>query len=300
MKLSELCDKYGVSYNKNHADRCRKQLEKYCIFERKGNNYTIIRELTNEEKLLMSDKFTDYMSDILIKHLSNKGRQVTYTYAELFELTGMINHNWREGRSNIYGEIYKKKNETDKFNYALSQEEKKDGISDSLIIEYNLKRFFKTSNRLLKEIVNNSLTSIEKKHLLYWDKTYKLYILPKDKGDYLIERNATEEERSKILDWTKEALDKLGYKTEWIPVEKDRIAFNKFIDDKIKENFGFDTYAKAVRLTLAQDSLKREAYKIDCRRMLNNNVQTKMLESKEMDLIVKALNKQFVSEYIQL
>ena len=241
MKLSELCDKYGVSYNKNHADRCRKQLEKYCIFERKGNNYTIIRELTNEEKLLMSDKFTDYMSDILIKHLSNKGRQVTYTYAELFELTGMINHNWREGRSNIYGEIYKKKNETDKFNYALSQEEKKDGISDSLIIEYNLKRFFKTSNRLLKEIVNNSLTSIEKKHLLYWDKTYKLYILPKDKGDYLIERNATEEERSKILDWTKEALDKLGYKTEWIPVEKDRIAFNKFIDDKIKENFGFDT-----------------------------------------------------------
>ena len=124
--------------------------------------------------------------------------------------------------------------------------------------------------------------------------------MPKDKGDYLIERNATEEERSKILDWTKEALDKLGYKTEWIPVEKDRIAFNKFIDDKIKENFGFDTYAKAVRLTLAQDSLKREAYKIDCRRMLNNNVQTKMLESKEMDLIVKALNKQFVSEYIQL
>ena len=94
--------------------------------------------------------------------------------------------------------------------------------------------------------------------------------------------------------------NKLGYKTEWIPVEKDRIAFNKFIDDKIKENFGFDTYAKAVRLTLAQDSLKREAYKIDCRRMLNNNVQTKMLESKEMDLIVKALNKQFVSEYIQL
>jgi hypothetical protein len=44
----------------------------------------------------------------------------------------------------------------------------------------------------------------------------------------------------------------------WIPVEKDRIAFNKFIDDKIKENYGFDTYAKAVRLTLAQDSLKRD------------------------------------------
>ena len=300
MKLSELCDKYGVAYNKNHADRCRKQLEKYCIFERKGNNYTIIRELTDEEKLLMSDKFTDYMSDILIKHLSSKGRQVTYTYSELFELTGMINHNWREGRNNVYGEAYEKKNETDKFDYALSQEEKEGGLSNSLIIEYNLKRFFKTSNRLLKEIVNNSLTSIEKKHLLYWDKTYKLYIFPKKKGDYLIEKVATEDERSKILDWTKEALDKLGYKTEWIPVEKDRIAFNKFIDDKIKENFGFDTYAKAVRLTLAQDSLKREAYKIDCRRMLNNNVQTKMLESKEMDLIVKALNKQFVSEYIQL
>ena len=300
MKLSELCDKYGVAYNKNHADRCRKQLEKYCIFERKGNNYTIIRELTDEEKLLMSDKFTDYMSDILIKHLSSKGRQVTYTYSELFELTGMINHNWREGRNNVYGEAYEKKNETDKFDYALSQEEKEGGLSNSLIIEYNLKRFFKTSNRLLKEIVNNSLTSIEKKHLLYWDKTYKLYIFPKKKGDCLIEKVATEDERSKILDWTKEALDKLGYKTEWIPVEKDRIAFNKFIDDKIKENFGFDTYAKAVRLTLAQDSLKREAYKIDCRRMLNNNVQTKMLESKEMDLIVKALNKQFVSEYIQL
>lgn len=300
MKLSELCDKYGVTYNGKHTDKCRKQLEKYCIFERKGNNYTIIRELTDEEKLLMSDKFTDYMSDILIKHLSNEGRQVTYTYSELFEVTGMINHNWREGRNNVYGEAYKKKNETDKFDYALSQEEKEDGLSNSLIIEYNLKRFFKTSNKLLKEIVNNSLTSIEKKHLLYWDKTYKLYIFPKKKGDYLIERDATEDERSKILDWTKEALDKLGYKTEWIPVEKDRIAFNKFIDDKIKENFGFDTYAKAVRLTLAQDSLKREAYKIDCRRMLNNNVQTKMLESKEMDLIIKALNKQFVSEYIQL
>lgn len=300
MTLRELCEKYNVSYDSKHSTRCKQQLSKLCIFEQQGRNYNLIRELTEQEKLAFSNKFTDYITDLLIKHLVGKGTEVTYTYAEIFEKMGMVNERWRKGRTNFYNKKqYKQSTEISKFKYLITQEETNDGLTDYKVIKYNLRRFFRLSNKLLKEIVTNSLDSMERRKLILYDKTFKLYILPKEEGEQLHWREVTNTERSMILDWVNEALDMLGYKSEWIPSEEDKDRFDDYIDAKIFEHFGYDTYAKAVRLILAPNGLQRESFKIDCRRQLNQNVQTKLLESKEMDDIIRSLNKQFVNEYIK-
>lgn len=153
---------------------------------------------------------------------------------------------------------------------------------------------------MLKEIVVNSLTSIEKRNLLSWDKTYKLYILPKKKGDRLIERDITDEEYSKILNWTKEALDMLGYKTEWMPSKKDKKKFTEYINNKILKEFSYDTYAKAIRLRLTPSSLQKETYNIDYRKHLNKKVVNKLLASKELKGILESIKEQCIDEYITL
>lgn len=144
------------------------------------------------------------------------------------------------------------------------------------------------------------MTSIEKRSLLSWDKTYKLYILPKKKGDYLIERDITDEECSKILSWTKEALDILGYKTEWMPSKKDKKKLTEYVNNKILKEFGYDTYAKAIRLKLAPSSLQRETHNVDCRKHLNKKVVNKLLASKELKGILESIKEQCIDEYIAL
>lgn len=126
--------------------------------------------------------------------------------------------------------------ETNKFDYNTIQND--EGFTKNNIVKYNIKSFFRISNKLLKEIVVNSLTSIEKRSLLSWDK------LPKKKCDYLIERDITDEECSKILSWTKEALDILGYKTEWIPSKKDKKKLTEYVNNKILKEFGYDIMQK--------------------------------------------------------
>lgn len=300
MKLRELCEKYGVKYNVHKTEKCRKKLSKFCEFERNGNDYTIIRELSDEEKVLISDKFTSYIEDILIKHFVTKNAEVlTYTYIDLFEILGLINNNWRIGRNNVFGKLGKKQLiETNKFDYNTIQND--EGFTKNNIVKYNIKSFFRISNKLLKEIVVNSLTSIEKRNLLSWDKTYKLYILPKKKGDYLIERDITDEECSKILSWTKEALDILGYKTEWMPSKKDKKKLTEYVNNKILKEFGYDTYAKAIRLRLAPSSLQRETHNVDCRKHLNKKVVNKLLASKELKGILESIKEQCIDEYIAL
>ena len=301
MTLRELCERYNIEYDSKHGKECRQQVAKHCLFEQHGRNYIIIRELSENEKLAMTGKFTEYLADLLIKHLDGKGTDVTYTYAEVYEKMGMINDKWRSGRSNFYNkESYKQASEITKFNYLISQDELDEGLTDYKIIKYNLRKFFKLSNKLLKEIVLNSLDSMERRHLILYDKTYKLYILPKAEGEKIKERNITDKERSMILDWTNEALEMLGYKTEWIPNEEDKNKFDDYMDAKIFEYFGYDTYAKAVKIILAPNGLKREAFRIDCRHQLNQNIQSKLLESKEMDNIIRSLNKQFIKEYIKI
>ena len=300
MKLRELCEKYGVRYNVHNPVRSRKQLSKFCEFERNENDYTIIRELSDEEKILVSDKFTTYIENILINRLViNNAEELTYTYTDLFEILGLVNDNWRTGRNNIFGKLGKKQLiETNKFDYNVIQND--EGFTKNNVVKYNIKSFFRISNKLLKEVVVNSLTSIEKRNLLSWDKTYKLYILPKKKGDTLIERDITDEERSKILDWTKEALDMLSHETEWIPSKREKKNLTEYVNNKILKEFGYDTYAKAIRLRLTPSSLQRETYNVDCRKHLNKKVVNKLLASKELKDILETIKEQCINEYITL
>lgn len=112
--------------------------------------------------------------------------------------------------------------------------------------------------------------------------------------------NCSKQLAGQILDWENEALSLVGYKTKWFGRDtKSKTTFDNYLKQKLSQ-IGYDYYTDAVDLTLATESIKKEAYKLDCKNALNQNVQTKLLESKEMDNIIKSLNKQFIKEYIDI
>lgn len=299
MKLKDLCERYNVPYDSAHTKLCLSKLSKLCEFTKNGRDYTIIREYTEEEKFALSNaKFSEYITDLLIKQLSLTAKNV-YTYIELYENMGMVNSFYKSARANIYSkDEYKAFYEVNKFSYDFSQFDADNGMTEYNIVESNLRKFFFTSNKLLKEIVRNSLNSMQKRRLIYWKPTYRLYKKRQDSPP--IQHDCTTEEAGQILDWENEALTIVGYKSKWFGNdEKANNTFHDYVNSKIKENFGYDYYGDAIDFTLAIESIQKEAYKIDCRRLLNQNVQTKLLESKEMDNIIRSLNKQFIQEYIK-
>lgn len=295
MTLKELCEKYDIKYQSNHADKIRKQLSKYCEFKQQGRDYTIIRELTDVEKLAFNSKFSDYITDLLIKQLS-LSKTTVFTYTELFENLGLVNEFYKKARSNIYS--HKPYYETPKFIYDITDYELNNGDTEYHIIENNLYKFFISSSKILKEIIRNSLNSMQKRRLLYWKPTYRVY-KKLDNGS-VISYNCDKELAGKILDWENEALSYLGYKTKWFGKDtKAKNYLNQYVNQHLNQ-YGYNYYTDAVDLTLATESIKREAHKIDCQYILNNNIQTKLLESKEMDNIIKTLNKQFIKEYVDI
>ena len=295
MTLKELCDKYNITYDSKHGKYCKEQLSKYCEFTQQGRNYTLVREYNENERLALSNsKFSDYIQDLLIKRLSVTPTKTIYSYAQLFEDMGMINKFYRSARSNVYRD--KEFYEVPKFSYPLREDEEDE--SEYRIISHNLGRFFQNSSKLMKEIVVNSLNSGQRKRLFFWKATYIMY--KKVDDDINIPIECTKEQAGKILDWENEALEIVGYKTKWFGKNrKAKKDFDDYVNTKIKQYYDCDFYTDAVDLTLAPNSLQKEAFKIDCKRLLNQNVQTKLLESKEMDDIIRSLNKQFVKEYIK-
>lgn len=293
MTLRELCEKYNITYDSKHGKYCKDQVAKYCEFVQQGRDYTIVKEYNENERLaLTSSKFSDYIQDLLIKRLSMNDKNI-YPYAELFEDMGMVNEFYRSARSNVYNN--KDYYEVPKFSYPLNPDEEDE--SEYRIINRNLKRFFRNSSKLMKEIVKNALDSGQKKRLFYWKPTYIMY---KKRDDKNIPVPCIKEQAGKILDWENEALEMLGYKTKWFGNDFEaKENFDEYVNSKIKQYYNCDFYTDGVDLTLAPNSLRREAFKIDCKHLLNNNVQTKLLESKEMDDIIRSLNKQFVKEYIK-
>ncbi len=295
MKLKELCEQCNIPYNKEHPKRSLQKLEQVYIINKQGRDYTIVRELTDIEKLAFNSKFSDYITDLLIKQLSLSETTV-FTYTELFEKLGLVNEFYKQARSNLYS--HKPYYETPKFTYDITDYELNNGDTEYHIIENNLYKFFISSSKILKEIIRNSLNSMQKRRLLFWKPTYRVY--KKLDNGLVLSYNCDKELAGKILDWENEALEYLGYKTKWFGKDtKAKNYLNQYVNQHLNQ-LGYDYYTDAIDLTLATESIKREAYKVDCRYILNNNIQTKLLESKEMENIITSLNKQFIKEYIDI
>ena len=74
----------------------------------------------------------------------------------------------------------------------------------------------------------------------------------------------------------------------------------EYVNNKILKEFGYDTYAKAIRLRLTPSSLQKEIYDVDYRKHLNKKVVNKLLKSKEFKSILESIKEQCIDEYIAL
>lgn len=72
------------------------------------------------------------------------------------------------------------------------------------------------------------------------------------------------------------------------------------INATIREEMGYSFYCNSIRFLLSNEALKRTYQKSLNGQKLNNNIQNKLLTSKEMEIISKSLNEQFVDKFIKL
>lgn len=300
MTLKEMCEKYNIQYDSKHSQKIQKKLSKMCEYVKNGRDYIVVREYSDIEKFMAnSTKFSDYMTNLVIKELSISQKN-RYTFSEMFVKMGMVNQSYITSKNKLYSDNPKDiENEVKKFTYKIEDTENDYGITEYNVVEINLKKFFGHSTKLLKEIIKNSLDSMQKKRYIFWKQTYRMY---RKTEDGVVEyKDCTIDEAGHILHWENEALGLVGYSNKWFGNDKEaKEEFSNYVNAKIKQNYGYTWYVEAMDLTLAQGTIDSVAKQIDCEILLNQNVQNKLTDSKEMGDIIKNLNEQFVKEYINI
>ena len=192
-------------------------------------------------------------------------------------------------------------------------------IVDRILSESDI--FFSSSYRLLKRVIYDSLTALEKASLINKHKTFRLYKNEIDENGKFksTHHDCNEKEISKILTIQhdsiiefNEGLKSNPNKGEYhlsniqgvhylYPTERKR--FYKIMNRRIKEAFkeqGWNAYSVAWHITLAQpQTFEYEINKINYKQ-LNRNVQDKLLTAKDLSLIEDTLRKQFVNTFIRV
>ena len=301
-----------------HLNRIKQYVD---LSQEKGRIY-IGKVYTDSDELKIVEnhgKFTTYIKQFLINlfyELEQRTHQtsVVLTNRDILEMTYMVNHNYFIGKNAPYKYL-------DGFNITLKRDDMPNDqyIVDRILSESDI--FFSSSYRLLKRVIYDSLTALEKASLINKHKTFRLYKNEigenrKFKSTY---HDCNEKEISKILTIQhdsiiefNEGLKNNPNKGEYhlsniqgvhylYPTERKR--FYKIMNRRIKEEFkeqGWNAYSVAWHITLAQpQTFEYEINKINYKQ-LNRNVQDKLLTAKDLSLIEDTLRKQFVNTFIRV
>jgi hypothetical protein len=226
----------------------------------------------------------------------------------------MVNHNYFIGKNAPYKYL-------DGFTLPLRKEDMPDDqyVVNRILNESDI--FFSSSYRLLKRVIYDSLTSLEKASLIHKHKTFRLYNNMVDENGKFVSRyhDCTENEISRILTVQHDAIIEfnddikqrqgegnyhlLNIQSVHYLYPNDRKRFYKIMNRRLKEEFkeeGWNAYSVAWHITLAQpETFEYEINKINYKQ-LNQNVQNKLLTAKDLSLIEDTLRKQFVNTFIRI
>ncbi len=323
IKYPQLCELIneepkGGKSKSLHLNRIKQYVD---LSQEKGRIYIGKVYTDNDELKIIENhgKFTTYIKQFLINlfyELEQKTHQtsVVLTNRDILEMTYMVNHNYFIGKNAPYKYL-------DGFNITLKRDDMPNDqyIVDRILSESDI--FFSSSYRLLKRVIYDSLTSLEKASLINKHKTFRLYKNEIDENGKFksTHHDCNEKEISKILtiqhdsiiefnEGLKDNPNKSGYHLSNIqsvhylyPTERKR--FYKIMNRRIKEAFkeqGWNAYSVAWHITLAQpQTFEYEINKINYKQ-LNRNVQDKLLTAKDLSLIEDTLRKQFVNTFIRV
>lgn len=323
IKYPKLCEIIGEERKSGRSRTLHlNRIKQYVDLSPENGKVYIGRVYTDDDELKIIEnhgKFTTYIRQFLINlfyELEQKTNQtsVVLTNRDILEMTYMVNHNYFIGKNAPYKYL-------DGFNLQVRKE---DMPNDQYMVNRILDEsdiFFSSSYRLLKRVIYDSLTSLEKASLIHKNKTFRLYrnIVDDNGGFTSTYHDCNEKEISRILsvqhdsviefnEILKQRENNNGYHLLNIQnvhylYPNDKKQFYKIMNRRLKEEFkeeGWNAYSVAWHITLAQpETFEYEINRINYRQ-LNQNVQDKLLTAKDLSLIEDTLRKQFVNTFIRI
>lgn len=311
LKYAEICALFNDTPvntgSKGRTLQLRKWQQYYDI-EKIGMHYFIKKKYDSTELDLIenSGKYTSYITDRLLDYLSYvKQKEITLSFYDIYEITTMVNDKYHKGKNNLHSK--NRDSEIKKFDLNVGTFIQNElGVGNERIISASLYTFFKVSNKLLRQNVYNALKSMSRKGLIIFHDSFILYKKPVKSASgemvYYPPHICTNAEIGKMLDFKSESLRFVGLSNPKELYCSSIDTQNKYYEhllDRIKQEFGYDSYTNAVKLILGNKAIQHEL-KFNKSARLNENTQKQMLENKEMgQKIVNYLTNQFVNEYVK-
>lgn len=323
IKYKQFCDILNIESKTGKAKILQlKQIKQYVDLVQQNRKIFIKKVYTdvNELQIIESQgKFTTYIENFLISSLYSLKREqninaVFLTNRDILEGTYMVNTNYFKGKNCPYLFI-------DTFTLKMNQNDMPNEtyLFNKILDESDI--FFSSSYRLLKRVIYDSLTSMEKRSLIQKNKSFRLYKNNIDEnGRFISEyKDCDDKDISRVLNVQHKTIrefneladtDENGKKKYFIKdirnihilFPRQKREFFQILNYNLCEEFkeeGFNAYSTAWKINLAEiDSFEYEIKRLNYKN-LNNHVQDKLLTAQDLGLIERALKEQFITTFIK-
>lgn len=307
LPYSEFCQLMSIEKLKG-MDKTRqiRSFDSYMDIQSKYGK-VVINKLYNQDEMLIvkkNSRFTEYFENMLIFLLNQcEGNVASFTYSEIQRMFWMVNDNYIKNKYNRLEYI-------NNMDFKMGNILDFDKHEETYIKKQNVDLFFNISDRLMKQITNNALKSMENRSLITyteWFKLYKRTYVPEIQDFRMVGTVCTDEQTSEILDIKKQALDKFKIKKnqDVIFLNKERrLEYYDFINKSIKDSDILnhsDYFGKMFIVNIGKEGIKVEADKIDMlsnKKLFNTNIQKKFLTGKELQCVNNILKYRMVDDMI--
>jgi len=319
----QLCEVLNLEYKTGKAKVLQlKQIKQYVDLIQENRKIFIKKVYQNDNELQIIEhhgKFTTYIENFLISSLYYIKKQenidsIFLTNRDILESTYMVNNDYFKGKNCPYLFI-------DTFALKMNQNDipNETYLFNKILDESDI--FFSSSYRLLKRVIYDSLTSMEKKSLIQKNKSFRLYKNTTNQdGKFISEyKDCDDKDIGRVLNVQHKTIRQFNELAEVDENDKKKYflkdirnvnmlfprqkkEFFQILNYNLCEEFkeeGFNAYSTAWKINLAKlDSFEYEVRKLNYRN-LNQNVQNKLLTAQDLGLIEQALKEQFINTFIK-
>lgn len=283
-----------------------KNISNYMSLTR-GYDKITINKVYNENEMLLIEhnvKFTEYISDLIVMYLANSTQKMeTLTYKEFAEYFYMVNKDYYKAK-------YKKHNYTNNFKIQTNMVSftKDDGAQR---IHEDIGIFFNITDRIIKEIIKNALKSLRNKGLILYSDNFKLYKnVPTGINNTYITKTyvCNKKQRKEFLDVRKNIMKKHHIEKLQDIIYLNHNSRESYFQD-LKYNMAKSAilnhctkYANAFNIEYGDKAIEYEYKRLlqKNKGMINNNMQYKLLTTKELKCINDTLKSQFIDNFIDV
>lgn len=257
-----------------------KEWRRYFDFERKGHKF-IIYEIYEMPKPVWSDKlYIKYFELLLMLELASKpGFIATYTKGQLFELLGMVNHEYGQYRKITYNQDL-----TPERRDELLPKHVKNRLST--VPQGQVKSFFQRSSNRLTDTLFDALNSMKRRRILDYDEQIVIVSAERKHERWV----ANDKERQKVMDTEKQALGSMGLNEAPFCLHKQR-EYRKRVDALLLDKYKWARCYRQYKLIFSSDAIAGDIPVVLYEMLEIINVHNALLDVRtlyELDTTLKA------------